>query len=105
MDLRQLTYLDAVARNASFTAAADELFVAQPAVSQAIKQLELEFGTTLIDRVKKQPTEAGTLVLARARQVFAELEAAREQVGELSGLERGTLRAGAIHWLEPFDLP
>jgi DNA-binding transcriptional LysR family regulator len=105
MDLRHLTYLDAVARNASFTAAADELFVAQPAVSQAIKQLELEFGTTLIDRANKRPTEAGELVLARARQAFAELETAREQVRELIGLKRGTLRAGAIHWLEPLDLP
>jgi DNA-binding transcriptional LysR family regulator len=105
MDLRQLTYLDAVARNESFTAAAKELYVAQPAVSQAIKQLERELGVTLIDRASRRPTEAGDLVLVRARQAFAELDAARTQVGELVGLERGTLRAGAIHWLEPLDLP
>ena len=105
MDLRQLRYLDAVARNKSFTAAAKELYVAQPAVSQAIKRLEHELGLTLIDRSSRLATEAGDLVLARARQAFAELEAARTQVGELVGLERGTLRAGAIHWLEPLDLP
>jgi DNA-binding transcriptional LysR family regulator len=105
MDIRSLTYLDAVARTGSFTAAAAELNVVQPAISQQIKRLEEELGVALIDRATRQPTEAGTILLRRANRIFLELEAAQSELDEYSGLERGTVRAGAIHWLEPFDLP
>jgi LysR family transcriptional activator of glutamate synthase operon len=105
MDLRQLDYLDAVVRTGSFTRAAVEMHVAQPAVSQMIKRLEQELGTTLIDRNTRQATEAGAILLRRARRAFAELETARTEVTDLIGLETGTVRAGAIHWLEPLDLP
>ncbi|MCP4965499.1 MAG: LysR family transcriptional regulator [bacterium] len=104
MDLRQLDYLDAVVRTGSFTGAAAEMHVAQPAVSQMIKRLERELGTTLIDRGSKRPTEAGEVLLRRARRAVAELDAARSEVTDLIGLETGTVRAGAIHWLEPLDL-
>lgn len=105
MDVKHLEYLDAVVRTGSFTAAAIELNVVQPAVSQQIKRLEQEVGVTLFDRTTRHPTEAGALLLSRARRVFAELNMARSEIDELVGLERGTVRAGAIHWLEPLDLP
>ncbi len=105
MDLRQLDYLDAVVRAGSFTRAATEMHVAQPAVSQMIKRLEQELGTPLIDRSTKKATEAGELLLRRARRALSELDAARTEVAELIGLETGTVHAGAIHWLEPLDLP
>lgn len=105
MELRHLEYLDAVVRTGSFTAAASELNVVQPAVSQQIKRLEHEVGATLVNRSTRQATEAGELLLSRARRAFAELDTARSEIDELAGLERGTVRAGAIHWLEPLDLP
>lgn len=104
MDLRHLEYLEAVARTGSFTAAARELHVVQPAVSQQIMRLERELDAVLIDRATRQPTEIGERLVARARRIFAELEAARGEVAEMVGLEKGTVRAGAIHWLEPLDI-
>ncbi|MGL5393600.1 MAG: LysR family transcriptional regulator, partial [Shewanella sp.] len=50
MDIRQLKHLDALARTGSFTAAAQKLNMAQPALSQSIKRLEQSLGVTLINR-------------------------------------------------------
>jgi len=105
MHLRSLSYLEAVIRTGGFTSAAAELNVVQPAISQQIKRLETELGVTLVDRATRQPTEAGTLLLSRTHRIFSELDAARAELDQLAGVERGTVRAGAIHWLEPLDLP
>lgn len=105
MDLRSLSYLEAVIRTGGFTSAAAELNVVQPAVSQQIKRLETELGVTLIDRGTRRATEAGLVLLRRSHRIFSEVDAARAELDELAGIERGTVRAGAIHWLEPLDLP
>jgi DNA-binding transcriptional LysR family regulator len=69
--------------------------------------LETELGVELVDRGRAESvlTEAGRILLRRARRAMDELDAARSELDELAGLERGHVRAGAIHWLEPFDLP
>jgi LysR family transcriptional activator of glutamate synthase operon len=68
MELRQLRYLDAVARRRSFTQAALDLHVAQSALSQQVGRLERELGVELLRRTTRrvEVTEAGELVLARA---------------------------------------
>ncbi len=106
MELRQLTYFDAVARHGGFGRAATRLHVAQPAVSVQIRKLETELGTALLSRTTRRVslTHAGELFLARTRRVLAELDAARDDLAQLTGAVIGRVRIGAIQALEPLDL-
>ena len=98
MELRQLRYLAAVARHGSFTLAAQELHVAQPAVSQQVRRLERELGVELLSRTTRRVlvTEAGELALARAGRILADADALRAEIDELHGLLRGTVALGVI---------
>lgn len=98
MDLRQLRYLDAVATARSFTAAALDLHVAQSALSQQIAKLERELGVELLRRTTRrvEVTEAGQVVLERARRAMAEADAIREDLDALRGLVRGSLKIGGV---------
>jgi DNA-binding transcriptional LysR family regulator len=98
MELRQLRYLDAVARRRSFTRAAQDLHIAQSALSQQVGRLERELGVELLRRTTRrvEVTEAGEVVLDRARRALAEVDAVRADVDALLGLVRGTLRLGGV---------
>jgi LysR family transcriptional regulator, transcription activator of glutamate synthase operon len=98
MDLRQLRYLDAVARHRSFTRAALDLHIAQSALSQQVGRLERELGVELLRRTTRRVdvTEAGELVLARGRRAIAEADGVRADLDALQGLVRGTLRLGGV---------
>ena len=97
MEVHQLAYFESVSRHLHFTRAAEELNVAQPSVSQQIRKLEDELGTPLFHRMKRNValTEAGTLFLRHTRAILQQLEEARVEVQELSGLRRGSLAVGA----------
>ncbi|HEX2034113.1 MAG TPA: LysR substrate-binding domain-containing protein [Chloroflexota bacterium] len=97
MELHQLMYFEAVATQLHFTRAAQALHVAQPSVSQQIRKLEEELGAPLFHRLKRRVelTEAGRLLLPRARAVLRELAEGRAEVQELAALRRGTLSVGA----------
>jgi DNA-binding transcriptional LysR family regulator len=107
MDVRQLKYFEAVARHRHFTHAADELHLAQSALSHQVRQLEQELGVELLRRTTRsvQPTEAGELVAARARAVLTEIEALRGEIDELSGLHRGQVTIGAMLFGGQLDIP
>jgi LysR family transcriptional activator of glutamate synthase operon len=107
MELRQLTYFEAVARLGGFTRAARELRVAQSAVSAQVAALERELGATLIARTTRQVrlTRAGELFLARARRALAELDSARGELADLTATLRGQVTLGATSILGPLDLP
>jgi DNA-binding transcriptional LysR family regulator len=107
MDLRQLRYLVALADERHFTRAAAREHVAQPALSQQIRKLEEELGLSLVHRTTRQValTDAGELLADRARRVLAEVEAARAELQELSGLRAGRVTIGAMQTLGAFDLP
>src|SRR5512132_3080461 len=79
MELRQLRYVEAVARHRHFTRAAEELHLAQSALSHQIQRLERELGTPLFERTSRRvvPTEAGQVIAGRARSILAELDGAR----------------------------
>src|SRR3954469_13847437 len=107
MELRQLRYFAGVARHGSFTRAADELHVAQSAVSQQVRRLEAELGVELLARTTRRVelTEAGEITLARASRVLAEVEALGSELDELSGLVRGHLVVGGVLPAGGYDLP
>ncbi|MEO6989793.1 MAG: LysR family transcriptional regulator, partial [Aquihabitans sp.] len=75
MDLRQLAALTAVADHRSFSAAARALHTVQSNVSTHVARLERELGATLVDRTTGELTNAGELVVGRARRIQTELEA------------------------------
>jgi DNA-binding transcriptional LysR family regulator len=107
MELNQLRYFEAVARHQHFTRAAEELNVAQPSVSQQIAKLEAERGTRLLHRMKRGValTAAGEAFLPRARRLLADLELARAEVQELTGLRAGRLAIGATPSISTHLLP
>ena len=106
MELRQLRYLVAVAEEQHFTRAAAREHVAQPALSQQIQRLEAELGLTLVQRTTRRVamTEAGEMLVARARRAIAEIEAAQAELQSLAGIQAGRLSVGALHTMGPIDL-
>jgi DNA-binding transcriptional LysR family regulator len=106
MDLRQLRYLVALAEERNFTRAAAREHIAQPALSQQIRRLEDELGLTLVERTTRQVTitHAGRLLLARARRILAEVEAAEVELLGVRGLESGHVTVGTMHTMGPVDV-
>jgi DNA-binding transcriptional LysR family regulator len=103
VELRQLRYLNAVAHHRSFTQAALDLHIAQSALSQQIRRLERELGVELLRRTTRrvEVTEAGELVLVRARRALAEVDGVRADLDALQGLVLGTLRLGGLPLVGP----
>jgi DNA-binding transcriptional LysR family regulator len=103
MDLRQIAYVEAVARNANFTRAAAELHVAQPALSVAIRRLEGELGVRLFERTSRRVslTPAGAAFLDGAARVGREVDALARAMREYAGGVRGRLRLSAWYHVEP----
>lgn len=106
MDLRQLRYLVALAEEGNFTRAAASAHVAQPALSQQIRRLEDELGLALVERTTRRValTEAGGLLVVRARRILAELEAASSELAAVRGIHTGHVTLGAMHTMGPVDL-
>lgn len=105
--LRQLRYLEAIARHSHFGKAAAECSVSQPALSQQIKELEQRWGLALLERSPKHVslTAEGVEAVRRARAILSAVsdleDFARERTGTLSGV----LRLGAIPSIAPYLLP
>ena len=93
-ELRQLRTFAAVAQRRSFTRAADDLHIAQQAVSQQIKALERSLGVTLLRRTPRRVelTAEGTVFLADCRRVLAAADRAARRVQAAARGEAGTLR-------------
>ena len=79
MKLVQLSYLSAVAKEGSFSAAARALGVAQPALSQQIGLLEQELGSSLFIRSQSgaEPTQSGSILIEHAQRILEQVELAR----------------------------
>jgi DNA-binding transcriptional LysR family regulator len=107
MELRHLRTLDAIARHGSFTRAAEELHLAQSALSQQVRRLEAELGIDLLRRTSRSVsvTEAGQVVLDYARRVLNEVDGLHLELEELSGVLRGKVAIGAIWPTGSYDLP
>ncbi|MGN6593814.1 MAG: LysR family transcriptional regulator [Terriglobales bacterium] len=107
MNLADLETLLTVARERSFSRAAEKLHRTQPAVSLAVRRLEESCGELLLDRAGKQPrlTPAGTLVARRAEQMLRQRGNLEHELLELRGLQRGKVAVGANESTAFFLLP
>ncbi|PWK83639.1 LysR family transcriptional regulator [Lentzea atacamensis] len=96
VDTRLLRYFVAVADHLSFTAAAEELYVAQPSLSRQIKQLESRLGVELFVRASSgiEPTAAGNALLPAARRQIADWQDAVRLARTTAAAERNVLRVG-----------
>ncbi|MFQ6022337.1 MAG: LysR family transcriptional regulator, partial [Acidiferrobacterales bacterium] len=92
--LRQLQVFEAVARHLSFTRAAEELYLTQPAVSMQVKQLEGAIGLPLFEQLGKRIhlTEAGRAMHHYSRVIAKQLREADQVLDELKGVEGGRLK-------------
>ena len=107
MNLTHLRYLKAAIEAGSLTHAARLLGVRQPTLSEAIQTLERELHTTLLHRDPRgiRPTQAGQALHARAREIFASLEIATQEIHELQGGEVGRFVVGCHESLGAYFLP
>jgi DNA-binding transcriptional LysR family regulator len=99
LELRHLRYFVAVAEELNFSRAAERLHMAQPPLSVAIRQLEQELGTTLLERTTRDVrlTESGRAFLDGARATLAELDRSIVEARRASSGEVGRLRV-AFSW-------
>lgn len=92
--LRQLNLFESVARHLSFTRAAEELHLSQPAVSMQVRQLEEAVGLPLFEKLGKriQLTEAGREMHQYSQSINQQLQEAEDVMAALKGVQRGHLR-------------
>jgi DNA-binding transcriptional LysR family regulator len=107
MDLRKLSIFVRVAGSGSFSRAAEELHMAQPAVSIAVRKLEESLGVTLLDRSARRPalTAEGRALLERARPILAAVEDLERSASAMAELLRGTLDIACPSMLATYYLP
>ena len=104
---RRLQVFQSVAKHLSFTKAAEQLFMTQPAVTFQVKQLEEHFNARLFERQRGRIslTPAGQLVLGYAEKILALSDEMDTRVGELTGEVSGPLLLGASMTIAEFILP
>ncbi|QEM69390.1 LysR family transcriptional regulator [Geobacter sp. FeAm09] len=107
MDLRQLRFFAEIARFSNFTRAAEELHVAQPAVSTAIRKLEEELELVLFNRQDRKVslTAEGEILLEHARRILGDLKAAGQEMADLRGLGKGEVRVGVPPMMSAYFFP
>ena len=107
MELQQLRYVVALARERNFRRAADSIPISQPTLSQQIRKLETELRTRLFERSARHVklTSPGEVFLTHARSVLDTLDKALGEVKSRSKEIAGTLRIGAIPTIAPYLLP
>lgn len=98
MELRHLRYFLAVAEERHFTRAAERLHMAQPPLSQQIRQLEAELGVRLLERTRRRVelTDAGAAFLRRVRAILAEVDDATEEARRVAAGLQGRLTVGCV---------
>ena len=108
MELRDLRYFLACVDEGNVTRAGQRMHAAQPTLSHAIRRLEQEAGTRLLERRPRhrlRPTPAGTLLAARARRTLETIRGFSDDLAALRGLATGTLSVAATQSLAATLLP
>ena len=96
--LRQLKVFESVARHLSFSRAAEELHLTQPAVSTQVSKLEDLAGNTLFEQLGKKIylTPAGSELLRISREISAQFDEAENAMAQFRGICGGRLNVGVI---------
>lgn len=107
MDTQSLRAFVAVADHGSFSLAAEALYLTQPAVSKRIATLEDQLGVRLFDRIARRVslTEAGRLLLPRAREILVMVDDSQRALANLAGDVGGSLTMATSHHIGLHRLP
>jgi LysR family hydrogen peroxide-inducible transcriptional activator len=107
MELNQLRYFLAVAKNGSFSRAAVDCYVSQPTLSEQIQKLENEIGKVLFDRNHRKivPTAEGKVLIAQASLILEQIKEAKRQVQSSNGTPSGTVTLGILPTIAPYFAP
>ncbi len=107
LNLHLLRIFTTVATTRSFSQAAKQLYISQPAVSRGVQELERQLNLILIDRSMNTftLTEGGRLLYQHGLHIFAAERAAEVALEELHGLVRGQLALGASQTIGTYLLP
>lgn len=107
MEWHHFEYFQVLAETEHMTKAAERLAVSQSALSRAISKLEQELGCPLFERRGRtiQLNKYGEAFLTRTKKIVYEIEAAKEELQEMLGIERGTVTLGFLHTIGSTYLP
>ncbi len=107
MNFHQLDYIIAVDAHRHFAKAAEKTFVTQPTLSMMVQKLEEELGVRIFDRSKQPvvPTPEGEEIIARAKQIMADVSRMREFAKRLKHEISGEMKLAVIPTLAPYLLP
>ena len=107
MDLQNIRAFLMVAETGSFSRAAEQLYITQPAISKRISTLEFALDCKLFDRLGKtvQLTQAGTALIPSYQRIMAEIEETHRIISTLRTTVNGTLKFGTSHHIGLHRLP
>ena len=96
MDIRQLSYFTEVAKQMSFSKAAEQLRVSQPSLSKMVKTLEDELGVVLFDRTTKKMelTDAGKIVIVKAQEITRLIQNLSSELSDVMKIKKGSIKIG-----------
>ena len=103
MEIRQLMYFIQIVKSGTYSAAAKQLYLSQPALSKAVKHLEEELGAKLLVQGDKrsEPTDVGRVLFERGQQLIREYNDLLGAVDEANSRNRGRLHFGIPYGLGP----
>lgn len=104
---QEMKYVYMVYKTGSFSKAAEELYMTQPALSISVSKVETELGMPLFNRNKKPLTltEAGKLYINKYEQILHLENELAQQLADISNLQTGHLRVGGTHYFNSYILP
>lgn len=104
---QELEYIYAIYKAGSFSRAAENLYITQPALSMSVKKIEASIGMALFDRSTRplQLTEAGKIYVASIERFIALDEDMRNQIHDIHELRAGNLCIGGSHYINAYILP
>lgn len=101
MEIRQILYFVEVVKAGSYSLAAKQLYISQPALSKAVKNLEQTFGAKLLTQVENrmEPTDVGRVLYEKSQQLIDDYNTLMDSVNEVSELKKGWIRFGIPYGL------